>query len=264
MDQAIGIVVFIIIVIAFASVALRNYQIRHGKVPGSRVVKITVPHSEYALLVSISTETMGGLLDTIFEAGTTLPQSKERIYTTTADGQRTVEVRILQGFRLLAEHNEVLVEFQVTGIPLYRRGIPKIKVTLQIDEQGVLTVSAFEEFSGQTPRMVVLSSEELTAEQVKNMKREAAQCAQKDAQQVSLIKTQNQAALMIYAAKAHIPSYVLARSGASKIKTGEAELESVRTNPDEQVIIAAMDALQIEMEVAMGERYNRERGFFGL
>lgn len=265
MNQIIGIAVFaIIIIIVFALAALRNYQIRHGKVPGSRVAEITVPHSEYALSVSISTEMMGGLLDTIFEAGTTLPQSKERIYTTTADGQKTVEARILQGFRPLAEHNEILVTFQVTGLPLLRRGIPKIKVTFQINEQGVLRISAFEEISGKIPRMIVLSSEELTPEQVKNMKREAKQYVQEDTRQVSLIKTQNQAGLMIYAAHVHIPSYVLARSAASTIKTRVAELENVRTNSDEQVIIAVMDALQTEMETAMGEHYDRERGFFSL
>ena len=109
MKKMIGIFVVVLVIgIVIAAIAWRSHQANHGSAQSRQIAEMRVPHSGNVLLVSIGVETLGGLFDPIFEAGATLPQTKEQIYTTATDNQQTIDIRILQGFSPLAIHNGVL------------------------------------------------------------------------------------------------------------------------------------------------------------
>ena len=95
--------------------------------------------------LSLGIETMGGVMTKLIERNTTIPTRKEEVFSTAADGQSSVHVKVCQGEREIASHNKQLGDFELSGIPAAPRGVPKIKVTFDIDANGILSVSAKDE-----------------------------------------------------------------------------------------------------------------------
>ena len=228
----------------------------------TQLSEIRVPISENALEVPIGIETHGGIFTPIFKAGSIVPQVEAEVYTTVADNQQAVDVRILQGFRPVARYNKVLAEIAVTGIPPAPRGVPQIRVIFHISTEGVPSVTAEEVATGQTQETVIRSAMELTPEQVLEMQQEAEQFREQDAKESSLLISQYQAELIVYVAQ-HFALDPSTTDNDRAILTEKIYVvESVRMNADEQAIIASMDELQQELERIVGKTYDRERGIF--
>lgn len=148
--------------------------------------------------LSLGIETMGGVMTKLIERNTTIPTKKEEVFSTAADGQTSVHVKVCQGEREIASHNKQLGDFELSGIPAAPRGVPKIKVTFDIDANGILSVSAKDEGTGKEQKITVTGSSNLDKSDIERMVKEAAAHAEEDKQQREKIEKRNSADSLIY------------------------------------------------------------------
>jgi len=148
--------------------------------------------------LSLGIETMGGVMTKLIERNTTIPARKEETFSTGADGQTTVYVKVCQGEREIASHNKQLGDFELSGLPPAPRGVPKIKVTFDIDANGILSVSAKDEGTGKEQKITVTGSSNLDKSDVERMVQEAAMYAEEDKKQREKVEKRNSADSLIY------------------------------------------------------------------
>lgn len=148
--------------------------------------------------LSLGIETMGGVMTKLIERNTTIPTRKEEVFSTAADGQSSVHVKVCQGEREIASHNKQLGDFELSGIPAAPRGVPKIKVTFDIDANGILSVSAKDEGTGKEQKITVTGSSSLNKSDIERMVKEAAAHSEEDKQQREKIEKRNSADSLIY------------------------------------------------------------------
>jgi molecular chaperone DnaK len=137
--------------------------------------------------LSLGVETMGGLMTTIINRNASIPVKQSEVFSTGSDFQDTVEIHVLQGERPFAKDNKSLGIFKLKGIPAAPRGIPKINVTFQLDVNGLLSVSAREEKSGQEQSIKIEGASVLAREEVAKMIKEAEENATFDKSKKSLV-----------------------------------------------------------------------------
>lgn len=148
--------------------------------------------------LSLGLETMGGVMTKLIERNTTIPCRKEETFSTAADNQPSVHVKVYQGEREIAAHNKGLGDFELAGIPPAPRGVPKIKVIFDIDANGILSVTAKDEGTNKEAKITVTGSSNLSKEDVERMVQEAAANAEEDKQKRERIEKRNQADSLIY------------------------------------------------------------------
>ncbi len=148
--------------------------------------------------LSLGVETLGGLTDRIIERNTIIPAKKSKVYSTAADGQTSVEIRVLQGEREMANDNKLLGNFQLSGIPAAPRGVPQIEVTFDIDANGIVNVSAKDLGTGREQSITITSSTNMSKDDVEKAVREAEQFAAADKKRREGIDIRNNADQVIY------------------------------------------------------------------
>ncbi len=148
--------------------------------------------------LALGIETMGGVMTKLIERNTTIPTKKEETFSTAADGQTSVHVKVCQGEREIAAHNKQLGDFELAGLPPAPRGVPKIKVTFDIDANGILSVSAKDEGTGKEQKITVTGSSNLSKDDVERMVKEAAAHAEEDKKQREKVEKKNSADNLIY------------------------------------------------------------------
>ncbi|ELY80165.1 molecular chaperone DnaK [Natrinema pallidum] len=151
--------------------------------------------------LSLGIEVKGGLFERLIEKNTTIPTEESKVFTTAADNQTTVQVRVFQGERELAEENELLGEFHLTGIPPAPAGTPQIEVSFSIDENGIVNVSAEDKGSGTTEEITIEGGAGLSDEQIEKMQEEAEKHAEEDQQKRERIEARNAAEATIQRAE---------------------------------------------------------------
>ena len=137
--------------------------------------------------LSLGVETMGGLMTTIITRNASIPVKQSEVFSTAADQQDTVEIHVLQGERPFAKDNKSLGIFKLNGIPAAPRGIPKINVTFQLDVNGLLSVSAREEKSGQEQAIKIEGASVLARDEVSKMIKEAEENSDVDKSKKALV-----------------------------------------------------------------------------
>jgi molecular chaperone DnaK len=143
--------------------------------------------------LSLGIEVKGGLFERLIEKNTTIPTEESKIFTTAAANQTSVQVRVFQGEREMAESNELLGEFQLAGIPPAPAGTPQIEVTFDIDENGIVSVAAEDQGSGSAEDITIEGGVGLSDEEIDRMQEEAEQHAEEDEQRRERIEARNQA-----------------------------------------------------------------------
>ncbi|KTG11122.1 molecular chaperone DnaK [Haloprofundus marisrubri] len=143
--------------------------------------------------LSLGIEVKGGLFERLIEKNTTIPTEESKIFTTAADNQTSVQVRVFQGEREMAQNNELLGEFQLTGIPPAPAGTPQIEVTFNIDENGIVNVEAEDKGSGNREDITIEGGAGLSDEEVERMQEEAEQHAEEDKERRERIEARNEA-----------------------------------------------------------------------
>jgi len=148
--------------------------------------------------LTLSIETMGGVSTPMIQRNTTIPTRKTETFSTASDNQTSVEVHVLQGERPMANQNRTLGKFHLTGIPPALRGVPQIKVTFDIDANGILNVNAKDVATGKDQRIQITSSSGLTKQEVERMAREAEEHAAEDKTRREEIEAKNQLDALVY------------------------------------------------------------------
>jgi len=143
--------------------------------------------------LSLGIETLGGVMTKLINRNTTIPTKKSQVFSTAADGQTQVELKVHQGEREMARDNKLLGQFQLTGIPPAPRGVPQIEVTFDIDANGIVNVHARDKGTGKEQQIVIQSSGGLSKDQIENMVREAEAHAEQDKVNRERVEAINQA-----------------------------------------------------------------------
>ncbi|RRQ24100.1 molecular chaperone DnaK [Guyparkeria sp. SCN-R1] len=142
--------------------------------------------------LSLGIETMGGVMTKLIEKNTTIPTKASQTFSTAEDNQTAVTVHVLQGEREMASGNKSLGRFDLTEIPPAPRGQPQIEVTLDIDANGILNVSAKDKGTGREQKIEIKASSGLSEEEVERMVQDAAAHADEDKKQKELVEARNQ------------------------------------------------------------------------
>ena len=143
--------------------------------------------------LSLGVEVKGGLFERLIERNTTIPTEESKIFTTAGDNQTSVNIRVFQGEREIAEENELLGAFQLTGIPPAPAGTPQIEVTFAIDENGIVNVTAEDQGSGTEESITIEGGVGLSDEEIEQMKEEAEEHADEDERRRKRIEARNEA-----------------------------------------------------------------------
>jgi molecular chaperone DnaK len=148
--------------------------------------------------LSLGIETRGGVMTRLIEANTTIPTRQSEIFSTAEDNQFSVEIHVLQGERPMANQNKSIGRFHFDGIPPFRRGIPKIEVTFDIDANGILNVTAIDQLTQKTQQIRIEASSGLSEEEICRMKEEARQYAVEDQLLKDMVERNNKADMQIF------------------------------------------------------------------
>ncbi|KAF8562235.1 hypothetical protein P879_09304 [Paragonimus westermani] len=157
--------------------------------------------------LSLGIETLGGVMTKLINRNTTIPTKKSQVFSTAADGQTQVEIKVYQGEREMASDNKLLGQFSLIGIPPAPRGVPQIEVTFDIDANGIVNVSARDKGTGKEQQIVIRSSGGLSKDDIENMVRNAEQYAEADKQRRELVEVINQAEGIVHDTESKIAEY---------------------------------------------------------
>ncbi|KAG6850874.1 hypothetical protein H0H93_007492 [Arthromyces matolae] len=143
--------------------------------------------------LSLGIETLGGIMTKLINRNTTIPTKKSQTFSTAADGQTAIEVKIFQGERELVRDNKLLGNFNLVGIPPAPKGVPQIEITFDIDADGIVNVSAKDKATGKDQSMTIASSSGLSDKDIEKMVADAERFAEADKERRSLIEEANRA-----------------------------------------------------------------------
>jgi molecular chaperone DnaK len=148
--------------------------------------------------LSLGIETLGGVFTKLIERNTTIPTRKSEVFSTAADNQTSVEIKVYQGERAMARDNRLLGVFQLVGIPPAPRGIPQVEVTFDIDANGILNVTAKDRATNNEQKITITSSSGLSKDEVEKMARDAESNSAEDRKKKDEIEARNRADAMVY------------------------------------------------------------------
>ena len=177
--------------------------------------------------LSLGIETLGGVFTKLIERNTTIPTKKSETFSTAADSQTSVDIKIFQGERPMAKDNRLLGVFQLVGIPPASRGVPQIEVTFDIDANGILNVAATDKGTKNEQKITITSSSGLSKEEVDKMAKDAELNAGDDRKKKDAIEARNQGDSMAYNIEKMLKDHG-AKIGDDDRKAVEAELEEVK------------------------------------
>ena len=199
--------------------------------------------------LSLGIETLGGVCTKLIERNTTIPTKKSQVFTTAADGQTSVEIKVLQGEREMAADNTLLGQFNLTEIPAAPRGVPQIEVTFDIDANGIVNVSAKDLGSGKQQAMTITSSTKMSDDEIKRKIDEASKYAEEDKNKKETIETKNSAESVIYQVEKTIKDLgdKVSENEKSDINSKIEALKSILDSADNKDIKAKTDELTQEM-----------------
>ena len=195
--------------------------------------------------LSLGIETMGGVCTRLIERNTTIPVKKSQIFSTAADNQTSVEVNVLQGEREMAAANKSLGRFHLDGIAPARRGVPQIEVSVDIDANGIVNVSAKDLGTGNAQHITITSSSNMSKDDIERAVKEAEQYAAEDAKIKEKVEVRNQADQMVYQAEKTLSEVgdKVPESEKAPIQAGIDKLKETLKGEDTDAIKAATEEL---------------------
>jgi molecular chaperone DnaK len=217
--------------------------------------------------LSLGIEVKGGLFERLIDKNTTIPTDESKIFTTAADNQTSVNVRVFQGEREIAEENELLGEFQLTGIPPAPAGTPQIEVEFSIDQNGIVSVEAEDKGSGNAESITIEGGAGLSDDEIERMQEEAEEHAEEDERRRERIEARNEAESTIQRAETLLEENAeevdddLEASIRERIEDVEAVLDS--EEPTKEELEDATEALTTELQEIGKQMYEAQQAAGG-
>jgi molecular chaperone DnaK len=196
--------------------------------------------------LSLGLETLGGVNTKLIERNTTIPTRKTQVFTTAEDGQTSVDIRVLQGEREMANDNKELGRFRLEGIPAAPRGVPQVEVTFNIDANGIVNVSAKDLGTGKEQQIEITASTNLNKDEVERMVRDAEAFAAADKAKKDEAEIRNTASSLIYSTEKSLKE-VGDKADAdvrADVETALADLKKISENGSAEEVKAATEKLQ--------------------
>lgn len=196
--------------------------------------------------LTLGIETEGGILTALIERNTTIPVEKKQTFSTAADNQTAVTVSVFQGERKMAIHNRLLGQFNLEGIDAAARGVPQIEVKFDIDQNGILNVSAKDLKNGKQASVKIEQSSGLSKDEIERMRRDAESHAEEDRKQVELAEARNRGENTIHALEKAINDQgdKLAASDREPLEAAIKKLRDALTTNDAEAIKLATAELE--------------------
>jgi len=215
--------------------------------------------------LSLGVETLGGVMTRLIERNTTIPTSKKEVFSTAADNQPSVQIRVLQGEREFAKDNRLLGEFDLSGIPPAPRGTPQIEVEFALDANGILTVTATEKASGKKADIKITNSGGLDKNEIDRMKRDAEAHAAEDKARRELVDLKNQCDALVIQTRKQLEEHggKVTAEVRGKIESAISNLETKIKSDDKDAIVAArneLDKAAMELGKALYEEAAKNGG----
>src|SRR5579872_4931131 len=195
--------------------------------------------------LSLGIETLGGVFTKLIERNTTIPTRKSEVFSTAADNQPSVEIKVYQGERAMARDNRLLGVFQLANIPPAPRGIPQIEVTFDIDANGILNVTAKDRATNNEQKITITSSSGLSKDEVEKMAKDAESHSADDRKLKETIEARNRADAMVYNVEKTLKEHrgKVSEAEAKEIEAAIEETKAAMNENDPAPINAALDRL---------------------
>lgn len=212
--------------------------------------------------LSLGVETLGSVMTKMIDRNTTIPTKKEQVYSTAVDGQTNVEIHVLQGEREMSNDNKSLGTFKLEGIPPAPRGVPQIKVTFDIDANGILNVTARDEGSGKEQSISITGSSTLNDKEVDRMVKDAESNSAADKQKRERIDLRNEADSLVYQAEKQLADLgdKLSAEEKEKVEDLNKKLKEALESEDLNNIRSLKDQVQQALYAAGASVYQQAAG----
>ena len=219
--------------------------------------------------LSLGIETLGGVNTKLIERNASIPTQKSQIFSTAADNQTAVTIRVLQGERPLADDNVELGRFDLVGIPAATRGVPQIEVKFDIDRDGIVHVSAKDLGTGKEQKITISAPKKLSKEEIDKMVKDAEKFAADDAKKREEIEAINQADNLIYSTEKSLKDYgdkvsqaeradIEAKANDLKSAIKEKNIDRIKKGAEELTKVSHKLAEEIYKQAASAKQQNSQ------
>ena len=212
--------------------------------------------------LSFGIETLGGVVTKLVERNTTIPAERKQTFSTAADNQTAVTVRVFQGDREMAADNRLLGEFNLEGIPEAPRGVPQIEVAFNIDANGILNVNAKDLGTGKEQSVRIEQSSGLSSDEIDRMRKDAEMYAEEDQERRKLVEAKNNAETRIYSLEKLIKEHdeKLSDDDKQAVQSAIDQVKESAKGEDADAINTALEALEQASHALSKHLYENTEG----